>query len=89
MPQHRTPRAFRQTLPATALAAHPAFTFRFLDSGEAEEDILTATERAEESARAWLDARGYGYKNLRAKAEDLSRAPLGKRRRRATGQSSS
>ncbi|MET8632959.1 DUF6204 family protein [Streptomyces sp. NPDC004680] len=73
------------------MAARPAFTFRFLDSGEAEEDILTATERAEKSARAWLDEHGYGYgyKSLRSKAEDLSQAPLGKRRRRATNRSSS
>ncbi|MBB5813433.1 MULTISPECIES: DUF6204 family protein [Streptomyces] len=64
------------------VAVRPAFTFRFLDSGEAEEDILEATERAEESARAWLEQRGYGYKNLRSTAEDLSQAPLGKRQRR-------
>lgn len=64
------------------LAARPAFTFRFLDSGEAEEDILTATAHAEETATAWLTERGYGYKNLRAQAEDLSQAPLGKRQRR-------
>ncbi|MFJ9912789.1 DUF6204 family protein [Actinacidiphila glaucinigra] len=65
------------------IAARPAFTFRFLDSGEAEEDILKATERAEEAARAWLRERGYGHKNLRSQAEDLSQAPLGKRQRRA------
>ncbi|MFG3257120.1 DUF6204 family protein [Streptomyces sp. NPDC048172] len=64
------------------LAARSAFTFRFQDSGEAEEDILAATERAEEAARAWLTERGYGYKNLRSQAEDLSQAPLGKRQRR-------
>ncbi|MGW9032934.1 DUF6204 family protein, partial [Streptomyces sp. NPDC055722] len=39
-------------------AARTAFTFRFLDSGEAEEDILEATERAEEAAKAWLDDHG-------------------------------
>ncbi|MEU6198949.1 DUF6204 family protein [Streptomyces sp. NPDC047061] len=65
------------------IAARPAFTFRFQDSGEDEEDILEATERAEEAARAWLAERGYGYKNLRSSAEDLSQAPLGKRQRRA------
>ncbi|MFF0888420.1 DUF6204 family protein [Streptomyces sp. NPDC003456] len=64
------------------VAARPAFTFRFLDSGEAEEDILEAAERAENAARAWLEERGYGYKNLRSAAEDLSQAPLGKRQRR-------
>ncbi|TYC68327.1 hypothetical protein EH183_39105 [Streptomyces sp. CB01881] len=65
------------------LTARAAFTFRFLDSGEAEEDILDATERAEEAAKAWLAGRGYGYKNLRSQAEDLSQAALGKRQRRA------
>ncbi|MFC3573889.1 DUF6204 family protein [Streptomyces yaanensis] len=69
------------------VSARPAFTFRFLDSGEAEEDILEATERAEEAAKAWLDERGYGYRNLRSKAEDLSQAPLGKRQRRALRES--
>jgi hypothetical protein len=65
------------------IAARPAFTFRFSDSGEEEEDILEAAERAEEAARAWLTGRGYGFKNLRSSAEDLSQAPLGKRQRRA------
>lgn len=65
------------------LAARSAFTFRFQDSGEEEEDILEATERAEEAAKTWLTERGYGYKNLRSTAEDLSQAPLGKRQRRA------
>ncbi|MFI6252797.1 DUF6204 family protein [Streptomyces sp. NPDC051016] len=68
------------------IAARPAFTFRFQDGGEEEEDILAATERAEEAARAWLDERGYGYKNLRSSAEDLSLAPLSKRQRRAAAQ---
>ncbi|MFB8201196.1 DUF6204 family protein [Kitasatospora purpeofusca] len=65
------------------LNARAVFTFRYQDTGEAEEDILAATERAEQSARAWLDERGYGHKNLRSQAEDLSQAPLGKRQRRA------
>ncbi|MFD5631161.1 MULTISPECIES: DUF6204 family protein [unclassified Streptomyces] len=68
------------------LAARSAFTFRFSDSGDAEEDILEATERAEEAAASWLTGRGYGYKNLRSSAEDLSQAPLGKRQRRAAAQ---
>ena len=68
------------------ITARPAFTFRFQDTGEDEEDILAATERAEEAARAWLTERGYGYKNLRSSAEDLSLAPLGKRQRRAAAQ---
>ncbi|MQS11356.1 hypothetical protein F7Q99_03375 [Streptomyces kaniharaensis] len=69
------------------LTARAAFTFRFLDSGEAEEDILDATERAEQAAQTWLTERGYGYKNLRSQAEDLSQAPLGKRQRRAAATS--
>ncbi|MGW5232084.1 DUF6204 family protein [Streptomyces nodosus] len=68
------------------VAARPAFTFRFLDSGEEEEDILEASERAEAAAKAWLAERGLGYKNLRSQAEDLSQAPLGKRQRRAAAQ---
>ncbi|MEU0009174.1 DUF6204 family protein [Streptomyces sp. NPDC006314] len=65
------------------IAARPAFVFRFSDTGEEEGDILEATERAEDAAKAWLSERGYGFKNLRSTAEDLSQAPLGKRRRRA------
>jgi hypothetical protein len=68
------------------LTARSAFTFRFLDSGEEEEDILEASERAEEAAKAWLTERGYGYKNLRSQAEDLSQTPLSKRQRRAAAQ---
>ncbi|MGW4565355.1 DUF6204 family protein [Streptomyces sp. NPDC004561] len=65
------------------IAARPAFVFRFSDTGEEEEDILEATERAETAAEAWLTERGYGFKNLRSTAEDLSQAPLSKRQRRA------
>jgi hypothetical protein len=65
------------------LVVRAFFTFRFLDSGEAEEDILEATARAEAAARAWLDDRGYRYKNLKSQAEDISQAPLSKRQRRA------
>ena len=65
------------------LAARPFFTFRFLDSGESEQDIPAASARAEAAAVAWLTERGYGFKNLKAQVEDLSQAPLGKRRRRA------
>lgn len=64
------------------IAARPAFTFRFQDSGVDEEDILAATERAETAARAWLDGRGYGYKGLKSQAEDLSQAALSKRQKR-------
>jgi uncharacterized protein DUF6204 len=65
------------------IAARDAFTFRFLDSGEAEADILIAAERAEGAAKAWLTERGYGFKHLRSQAEDLSQMPLSKRQRRA------
>ncbi|MFF2364375.1 DUF6204 family protein [Streptomyces sp. NPDC058122] len=68
------------------VAARPAFTFRYLDSGEAEEDILEAVERAEAAATAWLTERGYGFKRLKSQSEDLSQAPLGKRQRRAVAQ---
>ncbi|GHH20682.1 DUF6204 family protein [Streptomyces rubradiris] len=71
------------------IAARPAFVFRFSATGEKEEDILEATERAEEAATSWLTGRGYGYKQLRSTAEDLSQAPLGKRQRRAARASGS
>ncbi|MEV7420789.1 DUF6204 family protein [Streptomyces sp. NPDC089919] len=58
------------------------FAFRFVDTGEAEEDILDATARAELAAEEWLTGRGYGYKRLRSQAQDLSLAPLAKRQRR-------
>jgi hypothetical protein len=58
-----------------------AFTFRFEDSGEDEEDILLGTERAEEASRAWLNERGYAHKNLKSQAEDLSQATLSKRQK--------
>ena len=64
------------------LAARPFFTFRYLDSGETAEDIGPATERALAAAQAWLDERGYGYRDLKADAEDMSEASLGKRQKR-------
>jgi hypothetical protein len=65
------------------VAARPAFTFRFLESGERAEDITAATERAEAAAVAWLSRRGYAYKNLRSQATDMAEAPLSKRQRHA------
>ncbi|WP_030742395.1 DUF6204 family protein [Streptomyces sp. NRRL S-31] len=65
------------------IAARPAFVFRFSATGEKEEDVLEATERAEQTATSWLTEHGYGFKHLRSAAEDLSMAPLGKRQRRA------
>ncbi|AUG78405.1 hypothetical protein CFP65_3616 [Kitasatospora sp. MMS16-BH015] len=65
------------------LAARPFFTFRFLEHGEAEEDIVAATMRAQTAAELWLTDRGYGYKQLKCQAEDLSLAALGKRQRQA------
>jgi hypothetical protein len=64
------------------LAARPFFTFRFADSGESDEDLVAATERAETAAGAWLDGRGLGFRLIQAQAEDLSQAPLSKRQRR-------
>ncbi|MFF4423064.1 DUF6204 family protein [Streptomyces sp. NPDC001549] len=64
------------------LAARPFFTFRFVDTGEAEEDILDATARAELAAESRLAERGYGFRQLRSRAQDMSPAPLGKRQRR-------
>ena len=63
------------------IAMRPAFTFRFADTGEAEEDILLATARAEEAARTWLEDGGYAYKNLKSQAEDLSQAAMAKRQK--------
>ncbi|WP_462188485.1 MULTISPECIES: DUF6204 family protein [unclassified Frankia] len=68
------------------IATRPFFTFRFLDSGETEEDMVAATDRARATAAAWLTERGYRYKNLRSQAEDLSEVPLGARGRRAARQ---
>ena len=65
------------------LAARPFFTFRFAESGETEEDLVGATERAEAAARAWLVERGLAYKLMPARSEDLSQAPLSKRQRRS------
>lgn len=65
------------------LAARPFFTFRFADSGESDEDLVAATERAEAAARAWLDERGLGFRLIQTQAEDLSQVPLSKRQRRA------
>lgn len=65
------------------IAARTAFTFRFQDTGEAEEDILLAEIRAEDAATSWLTTRGLGYRNLRTQSQDLSLAPLAKRQRHA------
>jgi hypothetical protein len=65
------------------IAARPFFTFRFSDSGETDEDLVAATERAEAAAAAWLDERGLAFKLLKTQAEDLSQAPMSKRQRRS------
>jgi hypothetical protein len=65
------------------VATRPAFTFRFLESGEKAEDITAATERAEAAAVAWLSERGYAYKNVRSQATDMAEVPLSKRQRHA------
>ncbi|MFE2879008.1 DUF6204 family protein [Streptomyces roseus] len=65
------------------IAVGPFFTFRFLESGETEEGILDATARAELAAESRLTERGYGFKRLTSRAQDLSLAPLSKRQRQA------
>jgi hypothetical protein len=65
------------------IAARADFAFRFLESGSADEDIVPATARAEAAAQAWLSERGYAWKNLRSTAEDMSKAALSKRQRKA------
>jgi hypothetical protein len=63
------------------VAARPFFTFRFAKVAE-EKDIPDAAAQAELDAMAWLDERGYGYKNLTTQAVDMSEVPLGARGRR-------
>ncbi|MDT3441668.1 MULTISPECIES: DUF6204 family protein [unclassified Pseudofrankia] len=76
------------------LDARPFFAFRYLDArpaGEADDDpagtLTAAVTRAEAAASAWLDERGYGYRNLRSSAEDLAQMPLGSRARRESRRS--
>ncbi|MER6390923.1 DUF6204 family protein [Streptomyces sp. NPDC059382] len=65
------------------ITARDSYTFRFLESGETEEDILDATARAELAAEAWLSERGYAFKHFRTHAQDMTLAPLSKRQRQA------
>ena len=65
------------------LAARPFFTFRFLESGQSAEDIEPAAARALAAATAWLTDRGYGFRDLKTEAEDMSQVALSKRQRRA------
>ncbi len=65
------------------VAARPFFTFRFADAGNTDEDLPRAEGRALERAEAWLTGRGLPFGELTALGEDLSKAPLGKRQRRA------
>ena len=65
------------------LAMRPFFTFRYLEHGEREEDIVAAGERAQEKAEEWLAEHGYAYKGLKASAEDMALMPLAKRQRKA------
>ncbi|MEU9418917.1 DUF6204 family protein [Streptomyces sp. NPDC048272] len=57
------------------ITARDSYTFRFLESGEAEEDIRGATARAELAAGAWLTAHGYAFKHFRSHAQDMTPAP--------------
>jgi len=65
------------------LTMRPFFTFRYLEHGEREEDIVAASGRAQAAAEQWLTERGYGYKGLKVSAEDMSLMPLAKRQRKA------
>jgi len=65
------------------LAMRPFFTFRYLEHGEREEDIVAAGERAQVKAEQWLGERGYAYKRLKVSAEDMALMPLAKRQRKA------
>jgi hypothetical protein len=70
------------------LAARPFFAFRYLvelpafDADEADDARGLAAAEGEALARAWLATRGFGYKHLRAVAEDVADLPLGARGRR-------
>jgi hypothetical protein len=68
------------------LAVRPFFTFRFSDTGDSDEDLVAATERAEAAAAAWLNERGLAFKLLTSQAQDLSQAPMSKRQRRSQSQ---
>ncbi|NUR25098.1 MAG: hypothetical protein HOV83_04495 [Catenulispora sp.] len=65
------------------LALRPFFTFRFLEYGEREQDIVAAGERARAKAELWLAERGYAHKGLKVSAEDMALMPLAKRQRQA------
>lgn len=65
------------------LAARPFFTFRYLIDAPDDEDLDVTATRGELLAVEWLDAHGYGYKNLTAAAVDPAETPLGARGRRA------
>lgn len=65
------------------LAMRPFFTFRYLEHGEREEDIVAAGELAQAKAEAWLAERGYAHKGLKVSAEDMALMPLAKRQRKA------
>ena len=60
----------------------PFFTFRFADSAETDDDVAVAAQRAESTARSWLDERGLAYRLREPQVEDLSQAPVGSRQRR-------
>lgn len=66
------------------IAARPFFTFRWAIDVADEKDIPTAATKAELDTMAWLDARGYGYKDLKVQAVDMSEVPLGARGRKSS-----
>jgi hypothetical protein len=64
------------------IAARPFFTFRFAGTAGSEQEIPAVVARAEAAAAAYLDARGYGFKDLSSQAVDMSQIPLGRRGRK-------
>ena len=67
------------------IAARPFFTFRFLESADSDAGVEESAIRAQLTAEAWLDSRGYAYKSVTARAADMSQVPLGARGRRRAG----
>ena len=63
----------------------PFFTYRFLCSAETDEDVARAVAGAEAAAHAALDQRGLRHQLRSTQVQDLSRAPLSKKRRHTQG----
>lgn len=64
------------------IAARPFFSFRFQLTADGDTDMDEVSGQAEARARAWLDERDYGYKNLTSRVDEVPPAPAGARARR-------